>query len=165
MAVTVKLKKAVHVKGKETTTVVLDLDKLTGNDLIAAESEARALKAGEASVFASMKFQAVVAAKAIGCPADDLFELSARDCRGKGHQLPGRRSFRVRREGLQPHCYIDAKFSRGVVDKTTGIRPIKKLAFQMAMATYTPVEFYLSIPLPLLIEYAEIVKEIGRDRQ
>lgn len=79
MAVTVKLKKAVHVKGKETTTVVLDLDKLTGNDLIAAESEARALKAGEASVFASMKFQAVVAAKAIGCPADDLFELSASD--------------------------------------------------------------------------------------
>ena len=26
-----------------------------------------------------MKFQAVVAAKAIGCPADDLFELSASD--------------------------------------------------------------------------------------
>nr|DAH20804.1 MAG TPA: hypothetical protein [Caudoviricetes sp.] len=31
----------------------------------------------------------------------------------------------------------------------------------MAMATYTPVEFYLSIPLPSLIEYAEIVKEIN----
>lgn len=56
MAVTVKLKKAVHVNGKETTTVVLDFDKLTENDLIAAESEARALKAGEASVFVSMKF-------------------------------------------------------------------------------------------------------------
>lgn len=47
------------------------------------------------------------------------------------------------------------------MDKTTGTRPIKKLAFQMAMATYTPVEFYLSIPLPSLIEYAEIVKEIN----
>lgn len=51
------------------------------------------------------------------------------------------------------------------MDKTTGTRPIKKLALQMAMATYTPVEFYLSIPLSLLIEYAEIVKEIGRDKQ
>lgn len=49
------------------------------------------------------------------------------------------------------------------MDKTTGMRPIKKLAFQMAMTTYTPVEFYLSIPLPSLIEYAEIVKEIGQD--
>lgn len=53
MAVTVKLKKAVHVKGKETTTVVLDFDKLTGHDLIAAE--------------------------AIGCPVDDLFDLGAKD--------------------------------------------------------------------------------------
>lgn len=79
MAITVKLKKAVHIKGKEVTSVVLDFDKLTGNDLIAAESEARALHAGEASVFASMKFQAVVAAKAIGCPVDDIFNLNAKD--------------------------------------------------------------------------------------
>mgnify|MGYP000755981341 CR=1 FL=1 len=51
------------------------------------------------------------------------------------------------------------------MDKTAGTRPIKKLAFQMAMATYTPVEFYLSIPLPLLIEYAEITEEICQDRK
>lgn len=49
--------------------------------------------------------------------------------------------------------------------KTAGTRPIKKLAFQMAMDTYTPVEFYLSIPLPLLIEYAEITEEICQDRK
>lgn len=79
MAITIKLKKAVHIKGKETTSVVLDFDKLTGNDLIAAETEARVMKAGEASVFASMKFQAVVAAKAIGCPVDDIFDLGAVD--------------------------------------------------------------------------------------
>ena len=79
MAITIKLKKAVHVKGKEVTTVTLDFDKLTGNDLIAAEAEARLLKAGEASVFASMKYQAVVAAKAIGCPVDDIFDLGATD--------------------------------------------------------------------------------------
>ena len=51
------------------------------------------------------------------------------------------------------------------MDKTAGTRPIKKLALQMAMATYTPVGFYLSIPLPSLIEYAEITEEIGRDRR
>ena len=51
------------------------------------------------------------------------------------------------------------------MDKTAGTRPIKKLALQMAMATYTPVEFYLSIPLSLLIEYAEITEEICQDRQ
>ena len=28
---------------------------------------------------ASMQFQAIVAAKAIGCPVDDLFELGAKD--------------------------------------------------------------------------------------
>ena len=79
MAVTVKLKKAVHVKGKETTTVVLDFDKLTGHDLIAAEAEAVAMKAPMVVPAASMKFQAIVAAKAIGCPVDDLFDLSAKD--------------------------------------------------------------------------------------
>lgn len=79
MAVTVKLKKAVHVKGKETTTVVLDFDKLTGHDLIAAESEAVAMKAPMVVPAASMKFQAIVAAKAIGCPVDDLFDLGAKD--------------------------------------------------------------------------------------
>lgn len=79
MAVTVKLGKAVHVKGKETTTVVLDFDKLTGNDLIAAESEAVAMKMSTAIAVTSMKFQAIVASKAIGCPVDDLFELGAKD--------------------------------------------------------------------------------------
>lgn len=51
------------------------------------------------------------------------------------------------------------------MDKTTGTRPIKKLAFQMAMATYTPVEFYLSIPLSSLVEYAGIVKEINESEE
>lgn len=51
------------------------------------------------------------------------------------------------------------------MDKTTGTRPIKKLAFQMAMATYTPVEFYLSIPLRSLVEYAGIVKEINESEE
>lgn len=47
--------------------------------MIEAEAEARVLRAGEASVFASMKFQAIVAAKAIGCPVDDIFAMGAAD--------------------------------------------------------------------------------------
>lgn len=57
----------------------MNFDKLTGNDMIEAEAEARALRAGEASVFTSMKFQAIVAAKAIGCPVDDIFAMGAAD--------------------------------------------------------------------------------------
>lgn len=79
MAVTVKLKKAVHVKGKETTTVVLDFDKLTGNDFAAAEAEAVAMGTPTVVPAASVKFSAIIAAKAIGCPADDLFELGMKD--------------------------------------------------------------------------------------
>ena len=36
------------------------------------------------------------------------------------------------------------------------MKPIKKLALQMAMATYTPVGFYLNMPLRELLEYAEL---------
>ncbi len=79
MNISIKLEKAVKVNGKAVKEVTLDFDKLTGNDMIQAEAEARALRAGEASVLASMKFQAIIAAKAIGCPVDDIFELGAAD--------------------------------------------------------------------------------------
>lgn len=75
----IKLKEPVKVKGKETKILQLDFDKLTGNDMIQAEAEARALHVGEASVFASMKFQAVIAAKATGCAVDDIFAMNASD--------------------------------------------------------------------------------------
>lgn len=38
----------------------------------------------------------------------------------------------------------------------------KKLALQMAMATYTPVSFYLSITMNELEEYADITAEINK---
>lgn len=79
MEISIKLKKPVTIKGKPTTNVTLDFDKLTGNDMIMAEKEARALGSGESSVFCSMRYQAIIAAKAIGCPVDDLFELGATD--------------------------------------------------------------------------------------
>lgn len=79
MGKVIKLKKPVTIKGKPTTEVNLDFEKLTGNDMIQAEKVARAMGVGEASVLASMKYQAIIAAKAIGCPVDDLFELGAVD--------------------------------------------------------------------------------------
>lgn len=79
MGKVIKLKKPVTIKGKPVTEVNLDFEKLTGNDMIQAEKEARAMGVGEASVLASMKYQAIIAAKAIGCPVDDLFELGAAD--------------------------------------------------------------------------------------
>lgn len=79
MGKVIKLKKPVTVKGKLTTEVNLDFEKLTGNDMIQAEKAARAMGVGEASVLASMKYQAIIAAKAIGCPVDDLFELGSVD--------------------------------------------------------------------------------------
>ena len=79
MGKVIKLKKPVTVKGKPTTEVNLDFEKLTGNDMIQAEKVARAMGVGEASVLASMKYQTIIAAKAIGCPVDDLFELGAVD--------------------------------------------------------------------------------------
>lgn len=76
MGKVIKLKKPVTVKGKPTTEVNLDFEKLTGNGMIQAEKAARAMGVGEASVLAS---QAIIAAKAIGCSVDDLFELGAVD--------------------------------------------------------------------------------------
>lgn len=79
MEISIKLKKPVTVKGKPVTDITLDFDKLTGNDMIQAEKEARALGSGEASVFCSMRYQAIIAAKVIGCPVDELLELGAAD--------------------------------------------------------------------------------------
>lgn len=75
----IKLKKPLAVKGKELKELNLDFDKLTGNDLVQAEREVRAM--GEKSPFlaVSMQYQAAVAAKAIGCPVDDVLGLSGKD--------------------------------------------------------------------------------------
>lgn len=75
----ITLKKALKVNGEETTVINLDFGRLTGNDMIQAEAEARAMGSGEASVLASMKYQAIIAAKAIGCKPDDIFEMNAAD--------------------------------------------------------------------------------------
>lgn len=78
---TVKLTKAITIKGKKTEEITLDFDKLTGNDLIGAEKEARAMGDQSPSVFLSMTFQAIIAGKLIGIPADDVMALPAQDFR------------------------------------------------------------------------------------
>ena len=81
MKTTVTLTKALKVKGKDTTSISLDFEKITGNDLLKAEKEARAMGDQSPSVFLSMTFQAVIAAKLIGMPPDDILTLPAQDFR------------------------------------------------------------------------------------
>lgn len=81
MKTTITLTKALKVKGKDTTSISLDFDKITGNDLLKAEKEARAMGDQSPSVFLSMTFQAVIAAKLIGVPPDDILALPAQDFR------------------------------------------------------------------------------------
>ncbi len=79
MDIEIKLEKPMKIKGKETKVIHLDLEKLTGNDLVQAEREARAMGVAEGSVLASMKYQAIICAKAIGCTVDDLLGINAAD--------------------------------------------------------------------------------------
>lgn len=81
MKTTVTLTKALKVKGKDTASISLDFEKITGNDLLKAEKEARAMGDQSPSVFLPMTFQAVIAAKLIGVPPDDILALPAQDFR------------------------------------------------------------------------------------
>ncbi len=77
--ITVVLNNKITVEGKEVTEVVLDFEKLTGKDLTEAENTVRALGDTTPSVFLSMKYQAVIAAKVIGVKADDVLAMNAVD--------------------------------------------------------------------------------------
>lgn len=76
---TVKLSKPLTVKGKDLTEVTFNFESLTGNDLMTAERETRAMGDQTPSVFASMRFQAILAGKMVGVPADDILALPAAD--------------------------------------------------------------------------------------
>lgn len=76
---TIQLTKPFMIKGEEVNEIMLDFDKLTGNDLIEAEKETRALGDNTPIIAASMKYQAAVAARMIGCPVDDVIALPAAD--------------------------------------------------------------------------------------
>ena len=77
----VKLKTSLKIKDQTMNVISLNFDNITGNDLVAAESEVRAMGDQTPSVFLSMRFQAAVAAKLIGVPVDDVLALPVPDFR------------------------------------------------------------------------------------
>lgn len=77
----IKLKTSLKIKDQTVNEVSLNFDNITGNDLVAAESEVRAMGDQTPSVFLSMRFQAAVAAKLIGIPVDDVLALPVPDFR------------------------------------------------------------------------------------
>lgn len=77
----VKLKTSLKIKDQTVNEVSLNFDNITGNDLVTAESEVRAMGDQTPSVFLSMRFQAAVAAKLIGVPVDDVLALPVPDFR------------------------------------------------------------------------------------
>lgn len=81
MAKTIKLSKPLNISGKEVNEITIDFDKITGAEMLAAEREARAMGDETPSVFLSMRYQTVLAAKVIGVLVDDIMALPASDYR------------------------------------------------------------------------------------
>jgi len=75
MPVSITLEPKAVIAGKETAAVTLHLEKLTGKDLIAAEEERDAMRSGSTS---GILYGLCLAARAAGCPVDDLMALPAR---------------------------------------------------------------------------------------
>lgn len=75
----IKLSKPINVDGKEITEINLDLDSLTGRDLISAEAESRLIAGPSPVAELSKPYAAVVAAKAAKLHSDTILDLSARD--------------------------------------------------------------------------------------
>ncbi len=76
---TIHLSKPLKVKGEEVQDVVLDFDKLTGKDIIAAETQARAVGESVVPIYSSMRYQGIIAAKILGVKMDDIEELPSKD--------------------------------------------------------------------------------------
>lgn len=79
MAKIIKLSKPLKINKQDVTEVELDFNKITGATLLAAEREARALGDDSMSMFVSMQYQAIVAAKIIGVSVEDITELPSND--------------------------------------------------------------------------------------
>ena len=76
---TITLTKPITVKGKEVDKIELDFNSVTGQDMINAETEARAAGDQSPSVLLSMKYQAALAAKIIGISYDDVIGMPGED--------------------------------------------------------------------------------------
>ena len=75
----IKLSKSIIINGVEVKEVEMDFSKVTGQDIINTEAEARAMGDQSPSAFLSMRYQTALAAKIIGVTYDDLVALPAED--------------------------------------------------------------------------------------
>ncbi len=76
---TIHLTKPMTLKGAEVSEPAIDFEALTGADLVAAEGEVSVMGDNTPFIAASMRYQAAVAARMIGCPADDVIAMPAAD--------------------------------------------------------------------------------------
>lgn len=76
-----KLKKTIVKDGNEIAELNFDFDKITGNDIIAAEKEARMMGDTTPDACYSKTFQAIIAAKAADQPiiVDDVLDMNGMD--------------------------------------------------------------------------------------
>ncbi|HWR07749.1 phage tail assembly protein [Sporomusa sp.] len=77
--ITIPLRKSFTFEGKEYKEIRLDLDALSGKDVIDAETEARSLGARAIMLESSKVYQAILAAKAAGVPVDLIQALPAKE--------------------------------------------------------------------------------------
>jgi hypothetical protein len=77
--VDIKLSKPFTFEEKEYTEIKLDLESLTGRDLISAEAEARIIAGPSPVSELSKPYNAVVAAKAAKVPIDMILDLPAKE--------------------------------------------------------------------------------------
>lgn len=75
---TIKFSKPVEFEGEKYESLAIDLDALTGNDLLAAEKETRMLGDKTAVMELSKQYLAVVAAKAAKVPVEMINGLPAK---------------------------------------------------------------------------------------
>lgn len=76
---TIHLSKPLKIKGEDVHDLTLDFDKITGRVMMELESRCRALGDGTPDLTFSMKYQAMMAAKASGLKYDDLLDLGGKD--------------------------------------------------------------------------------------
>lgn len=76
---TINLSKPMKVKGEEVRELSLDFDKITGRVMMDLESKCRAMNDSTPDLTFSMKYQAMLAAKAAGVKYDDILDLSGKD--------------------------------------------------------------------------------------
>ncbi len=77
--ITIPLRKPFTYEGKEYNEIRLDLDALSGKDVIDAETEARSMGARAIMLESSKVYQSILAAKAAGVTVDLIQALPAKE--------------------------------------------------------------------------------------